>query len=80
MELMHGLGENSLAHASTSVLLGLGFYPKSQSPLLHLMHNFSLAHVFNKINTTSPLNKKPDLVKLNQFDEGPNEKNKNKPK
>jgi hypothetical protein len=52
------------------MLLGLGFIPKPNLPL-HQMHNFSLAHVFNKINTTSPLNKKPDLVKLNQFDEGP---------
>jgi len=55
---MHGLG------------ISLGFIPKPNLPL-HQMHNFSLAHVFNKINTTSPLNKKPVLVKLNQFDEGP---------
>jgi hypothetical protein len=35
------------------------------------MHSLSLAHAFNQIKTTSPINKKRDLVKLNQLSEGP---------
>jgi len=35
------------------------------------MHSLSLAHAFNQIKTTSPINKKRDLVKLNQLSERP---------
>jgi len=49
--------------------MGLGFIPKPNL-LLHQMHNFSLTNVFNYIKTTSPINKKSDLVKLNQLGEG----------
>jgi hypothetical protein len=43
-----GPGKNSLAHAPTAVPLGLGFNPKAQFFLFHLIHSFSLAHDFNK--------------------------------